>query len=201
MHLVPTSSTSTPVRVLPFTGACRGGSANDSGFFAAQTRTHHVNTLVAGLVGRVAARMQSKSLNIALRLAPGDPWVNSNPGELSFVLGAVLGAALRIVEEERGEYVGVHVSAARSKVRIAITSDGVPPLRFVRALDPRGTDGDVDPTLAHCRRLIEARGGALVLTEEDGRLGFALELPSAVLSPAIRLLPTLCNDSCFHEAA
>ena len=168
---------------------------------APQTRTHHVNMLVAGLVGRVAARVQSKSVNIALRLAPGDPAVTTDPGELSFVIGAVLGAALRIVEEERGEYVGVHVSAARSKVRISITTDGVPPLRFVRALDPRGTSDDVDPTLAHCRRLVEARGGALVLTEEDGRLGFALELPCAVLSPSIRLVAGIRNESGFREAA
>lgn len=190
MHLVTTPSVTTPVRVLPFNGAYRGQSANDSGW-APQTRTHQVNMLVAGLVGRVAARVQSKSVNIALRLAPGDPTVTTDPGELSFVIGAVLGAALRIVEEERGEYVGVHVSAARSKVRISITTDGVPPLRFVRALDACGTSGDVDPTLAHCRRLVEARGGALILTEEDGRLGFALELPRAVLSPGIRLLPAL----------
>ncbi len=199
MHLVTTPSVTTPVRVLPFNGACRGESANDSGLMTPQTRTHQVNMLVAGLVGRVAARVQSKSVNIALRLAPGDPAVTTDPGELSFVIGAVLGAALRIVEEERGEYVGVHVSAARSKVRISITTDGVPPLRFVRALDPRGTSGDVDPTLAHCRRLVEARGGALVLTEEDGRLGFALELPRAVLSPGIRLVPGLAES--VREAA
>ncbi len=185
MHLVTTTTPS--FRVLPFNTVTGDEPANDSGM--AQMRTHHVNMLVAGVVGQVAARVQSKKVNIALHLAPGDPSIASDPGELGFVVGAMLGAALRIVEEENGEYVGVRVTAQRSAVRISVTTDGVPPIRFVRALDPRGTSEDVDPTLAHCRRLVEARGGALVLTEHNGRLGFAVELPRAILSPRIRLLP------------
>ncbi len=185
MHLVTTTTPS--FRVLPFNTLGGDEPANDSGMTRANT--HHVNTLVAAIVGQVAARMQSKHVNIALHLAAGDPSIATDPGELGFVVGAMLGAALRIVEEESGEYVGVRVSAERCAVRISVTTDGVPPLRFVRALDPRGSSGEVDPTLAHCRRLIEARGGALLLTEHNGRLGFVLELPRAILSPRIRLLP------------
>lgn len=200
MHLV-SNNPAPSFRVLPFGSADQDEPANDSGA-AFSTRTHQVNMLVAGVVGQVAARVQSKNVNIALRLAHGDPTVATDPSELAFVVGAMLGAALRIVEEERGEYVGVSVSAARSMVRISVTTDGVPPLRFVRALDPRGSSSqDVDPTLAHCRRLVEARGGALVLAEQGGRLGFALELPSAILSPRIRLLPDTCAEFGAREAA
>ncbi len=190
MHLVSHNPAATPVRVLPVGSVSHEESANDSGA-TFNVRTHQVNMLVAGVVGQVAARVQSQNVNIALRLAPGDPTVASEPSELAFLLGAMLGSALRIVHEERGDYVGVQVSAARSTVRIAVTTDGVPPLRFVRALDPRGTSKDVDPTLAHCRRLAEACGGQLVLTEQGGRIGFALELPRAILSPRLRL----CTDA------
>jgi len=199
MHLV--SNTPAPsFRVLPVGSVDRDEPANDSGA-AFSVRTHQVNMLVAGVVGQVAARVQSKNVNIALRLAHGDPTVATEPSELAFIVGAMLGAALRIVEEERGEYVGVSVSAARSMVRISVTTDGVPPLRFVRALDPRGTSSDVDPTLAHCRRLVEACGGALVLAEQEGRLGFALEIPRVILSPRIRLLPDACAEFGAREAA
>ena len=190
MHLV--SNTPAPsFRVLPVGALDHDKPANDSGA-AFSVRTHQVNMLVASVVGQIAARVQPKNVNIALRLAHGDPTVAAEPSELAFVVGAMLGAALRIVEEERGEYVGVSVSAARSMVRISVTTDGVPPLHFVRALDPRGTSSDVDPTLAHCRRLVEACGGALVLAEQGGRLGFALEIPRAILSPRLRRLPETC---------
>lgn len=201
MHLVSSTSASPSFRVLPFGAVAQDEPANDSGMHGPTVRTHQVNMLVASVVGQVAARVQSERVNIALRLAPGDPAVATEPSELAFVVGAVLGAALRIVDEERGEYVGVQVSAERSAVRIAVTTDGVPPLRFVRALDPRGTGGDVDPTLAHCRRLLEACGGALVLTEQGGRLGFAVELPRAILSPRIRLLPDTCAEFGARKAA
>ncbi|MCR9164156.1 MAG: hypothetical protein ACE37F_24495 [Nannocystaceae bacterium] len=200
MHLVSTQPAAPSFRVLPVGSVTTDAPANDSGA-AFSVRTHQVNTLVAGVVGQVAARVQSKRVNIALRLAAGDPTVATEPGELAFVVGAILGAALRIVEEERGEYVGVQVAAARSTVRISVTTDGVPPLRFVRALDPRGTSDDVDPTLAHCRRLIEACGGALVLTEHGGRLGFALEIPRVILSPRIRLLPDVQAEFGARKAA
>ena len=61
----------------------------------------------------------------------------------------------------------------------------MPPLRFVRALQSDGRGDDIDPTLAHCRRLVESRGGNLVLTEQGGRIGFAVELPRASLSPRL----------------
>lgn len=202
MHLVSPTPASPTFRVLPFNAAAQQDEpANDSGVMSPRARTHQINMLVASVVGQVAARVQSERVNIALHLAPGDPTVATEPNELAFVVGAVLGAALRIVDEERGDYVGVRVSAERSSVRIAVTTDGVPPLRFVRALDPRGTSKDVDPTLAHCRRLVEACGGALVLTEQGGRLGFAVELPRAILSPRIRLLPDTLAEFGVREAA
>lgn len=200
MHLLPPSPAAPSFRVLPIGSVSRDEPANDSGA-AFSVRTHQVNMLVAGVVGQVAARVQSKSVNIALRLAAGDPTVTTDPSELAFVVGAILGAALRIVDEEGGEYVGVRVAAARSTVRISVTTDSVPPLRFVRALDPRGTSKDVDPTLAHCRRIIEACGGALVLAEHCGRIGFALEIPRVILSPRIRLLPDTQAEFGTREAA
>ncbi|MEM6290403.1 MAG: hypothetical protein AAGA54_04030 [Myxococcota bacterium] len=201
MHLLPQVTTKPAPSVLPLHGPSNAGAANDSGITGRTQTTRQVNTLVAGVVGQVAARVQSKNVNIQLRLAPGEPTVSSDPAELAFVVGAMLGAALRVVGEENGEYVGVHVSAARSKVRVSVTSDGVPPLRFVRALDPSGGSEDVDPTLAHCRRLVEARGGALTLTEQGGRIGFAVELPRAVLSPRLRLLPTAVAEFGPRRAA
>lgn len=159
--------------------------ANDRG--AAAHMSRQLNVLVASVVGNVAARVQARNVNVALRLAPSDPRVQTDPAELSFIVGAVLGAALRVVDEEHGNDVGVHVCDAHGKVRILFTTDGVPPIRFVRALSGTTSGEEIDPTLAHCRRLIERRGGSLVLTQEDGRLGFAVELPRASQSPHARL--------------
>ncbi len=194
MHLVPHLPTPKLQSLLPIDGSVEGPAANDSGIAHNRHATRQINTLVASVVGQVAARVQPKNVNIQLRLAAGEPTVSTDPAELAFVVAAVLGAAVRVVDEENGEFVGVDVSAARRSIRILITSDEVPPIRFVRALDPNGCSEDVDPTLAHCRRIIEARGGSLVLTEQGGRLGFAIDLPRVYLSPRVHLLTSVSRS-------
>jgi hypothetical protein len=48
-----------------------------------------------------------------------------------------------------------------------------------------------DPTVAHCRRLIEGEGGSLVITECDGELALALRLPVAPAGKGSRVTAPL----------
>jgi hypothetical protein len=48
-----------------------------------------------------------------------------------------------------------------------------------------------DPTLAHCRRLVESQGGSLVLEQRGNEIALALRLPVAPASKGTRVSASL----------
>jgi hypothetical protein len=169
-----------------------GEAANDS---APQhsARWTDANLLVATTVARVSAFLQPHRANVSLGLSPGHPVIAGDSTTLAFALAGVLGALLRSLESDAlalddGSTLKVSVAEADERVRITVTLPDVPPLGIVRALAGVGPAG-ADPTVAHCRRLIESCGGTLALADADGVLAFAMMLPRCPLGPAVRVLP------------
>jgi hypothetical protein len=118
-----------------------------------------------------------------------------DPTELAFAISGVLGAEVRGIDSRVGGTVTVELRADAHTVTVVMTSDELPPLSCVRALataEPgRRASGDVDPTVAHCRRIVEAQGGKLELIAREGRIGFAIDFPRLPLSThaGVRVLP------------
>jgi hypothetical protein len=165
-----------------------GEPANDTAP-ARSVRFTDANLLVATTVARVTAFLQPRYANVALALCPGHPVIAGDSTTLSFALAGMLGALLRSLEADGNDaIVRVSVGEEDERVRITMTLPEVPPLKIVRALAGDGTTG-VDPTVAHCRRLVESCGGTLVLADADGVLAFAMSLPRCPLGPAVRVLP------------
>ncbi|HWB74665.1 MAG TPA: hypothetical protein VG755_06910 [Nannocystaceae bacterium] len=178
-------STLVPFPLLPdYLNACGltdGDAAND-GPSADVSEWTDVNLIVATTVARVSARMRPAFVNVALDLDGGDPMVAGDATALSFALAGTLGALVRAAEDAGDEQdLRVRVTAYEHQVCVAIVGGEVPPLSVLRALTgvPQLDPTMCDPTVAHCRRLIEAEGGSLVITECDGELALALRLPVA----------------------
>ena len=189
MHLVPdlpTPNVSLSTTHLDVQGRAANDSRSEVPYSDAMTA--HANLLVAGVVGRVAARAASETVGVELSLAHGDPIIYGDRAQIEFAVAGVLAAQFRALEENDGGTVRVEVTADTQDVTISITADDVPPLRFVRAVAAVPGAG-ADATLLHCRRVLEQLGGTLELTEHDGQLGFSIALPRMTLSPNIRLLP------------
>ena len=172
----------------------QGEPANDTAPMHS-ARWTDANLLVATTVARVSAFLQPHRANVALGLSPGHPVIAGDSTTLAFALAGVLGALLRSLESEYavdavdiGSTVRVAVAEVDERVRITVTLPDVPPLGIVRALAGDGEAG-ADPTVAHCRRLIESCGGTLALADADGVLAFAMMLPRCPLGPAVRVLP------------
>jgi hypothetical protein len=164
--------------------------ANDSGTFARpRYRVADANELVAGVVGHVAARAQPANVNIELALAPGRPVIEGDPAELAFAISGVLGAEVRSIDSGEGGTVRVELRADDHTISVLMTSDELPPLSCIRAIEPTSPGPDVDPTVAHCRRIVEAQGGRLELTETDGRIGFSIHFPRLPATTTVRVLP------------
>lgn len=187
MHLITCHSA--PSDLQPIVTAADACAANDSGI-RAQARCHRsdANLLVARVVGRVAAQTQPEKVNIELILAPGHPVIDTDPTALAFAISGVLSAQLSALDEGDGGDIRVAVVSDVHEVQILMTTDELPPLRFIRALD-QATAGEADPTLRHCCRIIESEGGTLELIEQDGKIGFSISLPRETLSPTLRILP------------
>jgi hypothetical protein len=165
-------------------------SANDSAAYA-RSKWHvaDANALVAGVVHHVAARVQPGGVDIALALAPGHPIIMGDPTQLAFAISGVLSAEVRAVDSHDGGTVTVELRADALTVTVVIASDELPPLSCVRALEHGTAGGAVDPTVAHCRRIVEAGGGRLELVAIGGRIGFAIDFPRLPLSTGVRVLP------------
>jgi hypothetical protein len=139
-----------------------------------------VNLIVATTVARVSARLRPTHVNVALDLDGGDPMVAGDATALSFALAGTLGALVIAAEESGDEQdLRVQVTAHERQVCVAIVGGEVPPLRVLRALAGDADPTMCDPTVAHCRRLIEGQGGSLDLVAQDGELALALRLPLA----------------------
>jgi len=193
MEIVPFTRprAKTTLQLVPIDPDLRGDAANDSGDDDATL--HHVcdlNVLVAGVVGLVSGRVQPNKVNVELSLAPGRPIVHGDPKDLAFAVSGVLGAELRALEDSDGGDVRVETRMNGESAQILIAASDLPPLGFIRAVQPGFCAGDSDPTLVHCRRLIEAYGGTIELVERDGLIGFAIVLPTLPASCPVRVLPS-----------
>lgn len=192
MEIVPFTRPSkvSPTLLAPLDSSLTGDAANDSGTYDA---THHhvcdLNVLVAGVVGLVSGRVQPNKVNVELSLAPGRPLVHGDPKDVAFAFSGVLGAQLRALEESDGGDLRVETRFDGETVQILVSASDLPPLGFIRAVQPGFCAGDSDPTLVHCRRLIEAYGGKIELIARDGLIGFGISLPTIPALCPVRILP------------
>lgn len=148
-----------------------------------------VELLVATTVARVTARVQPEFVNVVLDLSAHDAIVAGNPTTLAFALAGILGSLLRAADEYGDdEVLRIAVDHHGPNVRVTLAGSFVPPLRMVRALS--GTAGQelADPTVAHCRRIVEHLGGSLRLGSSAGELAVELSLPSCPEGKGLRVL-------------
>lgn len=153
-----------------------------------QTRRHalEVNALVGRVVGHVMSKQPAgPTADVQLVMAPGRHLVQSDPVALSFALSGILAAQMSSVDE--GGSVTVATAADTRGVRVTISTDDVPPLAFVRAISGDGDSQLGDPTLAHCRRLVEEQGGSVGLVEQDGRIALCIAFPPVLPSNVVPL--------------
>lgn len=193
MQIVPFRRLSAVTQLLtPIDPSLAGEAANDSGTYDADLhQVCDLNVLVAGVVGLVSGRVQPNKVNIELTLAPGRPLVQGDPKDVAFAFSGVLGAELRTLEESDGGDLRVETRFNGSSVQILVAASDLPPLDFIRAIQPGFCAGDSDPTFVHCRRLIEACGGQIDLIERDGLIGFAISLPTVPALCPVRVFPQL----------
>gem|GEM_PF-6136501 len=153
--------------------------ANDGRRSCTPRHTIDVNSLVSAVVSKVLARAQRKVV-MDVVLSHRRPQVSADAGAMAFALAGVLAAQLQGFEDAESGLVKIVVDANPRTVRVAVLSEALPLLRFVRATEtgPRGRLNRPDPTMAHCRRLIERQGGTLELAEQGGLIGFCIELPA-----------------------
>ena len=118
------------------------------------------------------------AVDVQLVLAPGRHVVQGDPVALSFALSGILAAQLRAADDSDDGLIAVTTAADAHGVRVTISSNGIPPLEFVRAVAGDGSANVGDPTLAHCRRLIEGEGGRLCLIEQAGRIAMCVMFPA-----------------------
>ena len=157
--------------------------ANDCAQQRPVRRALEVNAMVGRVVGHVMSKLaEGPSIDVQLVLAAGRRVIEGDPVALSFALSGILTATLAAAED--GE-VAVTTAADTNGVQITIAADGVPPLRLVRAVAGDASMGD--PTLVHCRRLIEEQGGSIRLVEDHGRIALQVAFPSVVPSNVVPL--------------
>lgn len=175
MYLIPLPQ-SNAVDLLPQLepkwAAC--DAANDTGAAEAdyELRIRDINLLVAEVAGRVAARADVGRADIELDLTPCVPEIAGDPRLTAFAIAGVLVAQLHSVED--GGAVRIRTEANAQTVKVSILSDALPLLDFIRAIEA----DDGDPTMIHCRRLIEQVGGWMQLRADQGLVGFELNLPA-----------------------
>ncbi|MBC8071960.1 MAG: hypothetical protein IAG13_26770 [Deltaproteobacteria bacterium] len=161
-----------------------------------------VNLLVATTVARVSARMRPSLCNVALDLDDGDPVVAGDAVALGFALAGTLAALIRSAEETGGEHdLRVCVAGQGRQVCVSMVGLELPSFAVLRALDGGNDPRLCDPTVAHCRRLIEGQGGSLVLEVQDGQMALALRLPVAPASKGTRVAAALGNPGPYLTAS
>ena len=148
-----------------------------------------VELLVATTVARVTARVQPEFVNVMLDLSADGALVAADPTSLAFALAGVLGAVLRAADDN-GVDQNLHIVVTETDrvVRISIAGPDVPPLRMIRALSGDPAPSLVDPTVVHCRHLIERQGGTLGLGACAGELAVELCLPALPRSGGLRVI-------------
>lgn len=173
----------------PLADDLRGDAANDCAAGPAYTLTD-VELVVATTVARVTARVQPQFVNVVLDLSADGAVVDGNPTALAFALAGILGGLLRAADDNGDdEVLRIVVTEQHRQVRVSIAGPDVPPLRMIRALSGHSSGAMADPTVAHCRRLIEHEGGTLRLGTCAGELAVELCLPAHPQGRGVRVLP------------
>jgi len=160
-----------------------------------------VELLVATTVARVTAHVQPEFVNVALDLSAPDAIVVGNPTSLAFALAGILGSLLRAADENGDdEVLRIVVTEDGPHVRVTLAGPDVPPLRMIRALSGSPLQEMADPTVAHCRRIVEHFGGSLRLGSSAGELAVELCLPAYPQGKGLRVLAPRSLRLCEPEA-
>ncbi|GEM_PF-2576816 len=194
MELIHPPHLPSPIALMPrlqFDEAANEAANGPGQWNATDDKILDINLLVAQCAGNVAARVLPGSVDIELDLCPFAPEIIAPPAAIAFAISGVLVAQLRSLEDSEDGIVRIKTQVVRGReVHVSILSNGVPPLRTIRAVEgDSASAGESDPTIAHCRRLLEQHGGSIQLRDEAGFIGFELTIPS---------LP-LCNPAGLRE--
>ncbi|TPV95516.1 MAG: hypothetical protein B7733_09695 [Myxococcales bacterium FL481] len=151
---------------------------------------HDVNRLVSGVVHQLSRRLIEHRVLLELDLCPGAPSVSGDPQQLAFVLEGILAAEMESVADVERGVIRIKTSVSPDAVKISVLGNSLPLLRFIRAVaeDESGL-GDMDPTVAHCRRVLEELGGWIELRDERGFVGFELNIPALPLCNPTSVVP------------
>ena len=179
----------TPLAMLPLEPALLAEAVNDS--HVASTPWTDVNLLVATTVARVSTCLRPEHVNVELSLAEGQPVASGDSTALAFALSGTLSALLHGVDEEGNDgRLRVEVAEHHGQVLVSLIVHDVPPLGLVRALaDGVAPASPTDPTVAHCRRLVEACGGTLRLASQNSGIAVEMRLRCCPLDNGLRILP------------
>ena len=137
--------------------------------------TVDLNKIVTHVAGDVAARVNASTVDIQLKLSPGRLDVSVDEEVAAFVLSGLLVAMVRTLDEDGTGHARIQTEQGRDEVVATVTTSGGPSIATVRAVESRDFDGD--PTIAHCRRLLEDNGGQLRLTDAEGHVGICVAMP------------------------
>lgn len=184
MHIVTPAEC--PTDLVPLDRRWEGQAANDAGVVL--RRGSDFNLLVASIVGQVTVRVRPRRVNVELSLATGRPIIKGDTAGLAFAIAGVLGAQLRNLEEADGGDLRVETQINAQAVSVVISSSELPSLQCVRAIEGDNR-AETDPTLAHCRRLVESLGGSIELADDRGLIGFRITVPSLTRCHPLRIVP------------
>lgn len=134
-----------------------------------------LNKIVTHVAGDVAARVNASTVDIQLKLAQGPLDVPVDEEIAAFVLSGLLVAMVRSLDEDASGHARIETRRERDEVIATVTTSGGPSVATVRAVESRDFDGD--PTIAHCRRLLEDCGGQLRLTDSECHVGVCVAIP------------------------
>jgi len=137
------------------------------------------------LLVRVCEHVATNTLQSpSVVLSPLDSVLNvlGDDETLAFVVSGLLAAGLR--DRNSGAVAQLRLNATLSgdELVLSVHAENPPPPSVVKAIESEGGDGD--PTVAHCKRLVEGAGGHLRLTSERQSSGVSLHLPLDRLASA-----------------
>lgn len=176
MQLLPSPAPANTLdMVSPKFQPCRAANLPPRGHAQRPGTPREINRIVTEISGEVAARMRGDNIDFQLNLAAAPQEAPIDDDTLEFVLSGVLVATAREVRVDADARIFIGTSGRSDEITVTVASNGIPSIATVRAIE--STDYDGDPTIAHCKRLIESAGGRLALTERDGTLGVEIAIP------------------------
>jgi hypothetical protein len=156
------------------------GSANDSRpSHMPESCTADVNQIVARTIAHLTPVAIKKNVQIELDMAPSVPLVAITPTELSFALAGFMGSLLEGIDDPTEARIRIETRVQGQDVRVRLLGSSLPAMKVVRALTSEAeNEASADPTVAHCRRLVEDQGGFTDLVQSGQLLGIGLAFPA-----------------------